>query len=165
MSDAVIEFQHTFTEQFLKDGMKRDVVWRLHAAAGAALVGMGAVAWLLGHPPWTPTMGIALAAGAFATVLIVPRKFRQLVRRAFALWEQQAPDHVVTYRLDHEAIEVITRNSRARHAWRSMRRLWRYDDVWLIEVVKMQSVLFPSDAPEAARAFVVARFEEAGLRT
>ena len=69
-----------------------------------------------------------------------------------------------TYRLHPDAIEVKMPNGTARHEWKGLRRLWRYHDIWLIEIVKMQSVLFPSTAPQEARDYVVERCTEAGVR-
>ena len=37
-------------------------------------------------------------------------------------------------------------------------------DIWLLEIVKNVSVLFPSSAPQAARDYVVERCREAGVR-
>ena len=166
MSDSppVFEFEFTFTETFIRNALKRDVIWRLVVLVLVFLMGVAAIAWLMGARPWElPTMP-ALVAGLIAGAIAIPLKFNSIVKRTFAVWERLAPDRTISFRLFAEAIEVKMPNGNARHEWRGMRRLWRYHDIWLLEIVKLNSVLFPSDAPQDARDYVVERCTAAGVR-
>ena len=162
MSD--IEFEHVFDKKFLRDALKRDIVWRLAAVVLFMLVGMAVVGWALGTPPWKAPVLPLLVGGAVAGLVVVPWKFNTIVRSTLALWVHGNPERKLTYRLGPEAIDIETPDSRASHRWKDFRRLWRYSDIWLLEIVKKQSVLFPSEAPEDARSYVVKRMREAGVR-
>jgi hypothetical protein len=87
-----------------------------------------------------------------------------LERKVWTFWTLQSPNRRLTYRLDDDAILVETESGNARYEWKKLRRLWRYRDVWLIEVVKNMSVFFPPSAPEEIKEFVVDRCREAGVR-
>ena len=162
--EPTLEFEHEFSKRFLHDALKRDVIWRLWVLVGALLVAVAGIGWLLGTPPWQVPIWPALAAGALAGAIAIPLKFRSLVNRTFDYWERLAPTRKISYRLFPDAIEVTMPNGTARYPWQGMRRLWRYPDIWLLEVVKMNSVLLPHDAPAAARDYVVERCREAGVR-
>ena len=88
----------------------------------------------------------------------------RVVRRTYALWTRLSPERTICYRIGPTAIEVEMPSGTGRHEWAGMRRLWRYKDIWLLEIVKNVSVLFPSSAPQAARDYVVERCREAGVR-
>jgi len=161
---APIEFSYTFTKRFLWDALKRDILWKLGVAVLIVLVAIAALGWALGVAPWRSPMLPALIGGALAGVIVVPLKLRSIVARTDSYWARLSPDRIIRYRLLPDAIEVEMPNGTARHQWHGMRRLWRYKDIWLLEIVKNTSVLLPADAPEEARAFVVERCREAGVR-
>lgn len=110
-------------------------------------------------------LGILLG-GLVATLLIVVGASRLAARRVHDLWAQQSTDRRLRLELDEEGFTVRLGESASRHRWDGLRRLWRYPDVWMLEVVRMSSVVFPPEAASAeARAFVVERCRSAGART
>ena len=104
-----------------------------------------------------------MALGTILVVMVLV--LIMLERKVFEIWLKQSPNRRLTYRLDDDAIVVETESGNARYEWKGLRRLWRYGDVWLIEIVRNMSVFFPTSAPEAVREFVVSRCREAGIKT
>ena len=72
---------------------------------------------------------------------------------------------IQTTELDDEGFSVVHESSRSHFTWQGLRRLWRYDDVWLVEILKMQSVFFPPDqVREEVRDYILERCRAAGIR-
>jgi hypothetical protein len=164
VSDPVHEFSFTFDREFLRAGMRRDHVWRGWLMAGLYLV------FVLTYGFTTRSFdAIFVGVGAVGLIVIVwaySRRFRILVDRTHELWSKGSSEAVMSFRLDDEGFEVALSRGSSFYRWADLRRLWRYPDVWLLEIVKMQSVLFPpSAASDAARDFIVERCRSAGLRT
>ena len=111
---------------------------------------------------------LARCAVLLGAVMIVWRFYallEKVARRVFDLWTKQSPGGVIRYELDDEGFSVVLENGNSRFSWEGLRRLWRYHDVWLVEILKMQSVFFPPDqAPEEVREFIVERCQAAGVR-
>lgn len=158
------EFTFSFDEAFLGDALRRDLVWR-GVYASLALLAVLAVLWLwMGHLDLSVLL--IVGGGLLLLWVLLYRTWRSAARRVDQLWVKQSPDRTITYRLDHEGFEVVVGSATARHAWEGLRRLWRYSDVWLIEIVKNMSVFFPPDqAPEEARAYILERCRAHGVRT
>ena len=112
-------------------------------------------------------MAIALGTiGFIVSALVVGLKLLSAAKRVDALWAIQSPDRSILMRLDDDGFDVVTGSSDARYEWKALRRLWRYPDVWAIEIVRRFSVLFPPDAAsDEVRAYIVERCEAAGVRT
>ncbi len=162
MADPSHEFSYTFDRAFIRKGLRRDWVWRgwlivgLYVAAGVliTLVSERRVA-----------AGVGFAVGLPFVWWVCARAFRQLIDRTFQMWSLQAPDHTMRFRLDDDGFEVDLSKGHVRYSWSDLRRLWRYPDVWALEIIKMQSVLFPPDAAsDEAKAFIVERCRAAGVR-
>jgi len=155
-----------FDREFIRNGLKRDYVWRAIYRVGLIVV-LGLVAVLAlrrgGYDAaWVPLPFVGLVLVTAARFAI---GFRTMVDRTLQLWLKQSPDGTILFRADHEAITIDLEESHTRYNWGDLRRLWRYDDVWLIEVVKNTSVLFPpQDAPEEMKRFIVERCRNAGVR-
>ena len=155
-------FSFTFDHVFIRDALRRDWVWRYWLLAVAVAAIGGFIAWRSDDP--------AVYASAFGVATIFTWAlgkygFSCLVDRTFRMWSLQAPSHTVTLRLDDEGFAVEMENGSARYAWGSLRRLWRYPDVWAFEIIKMQSVIFPPDAaPVEVQEFIVERCRAAEVR-
>ena len=157
------EFEFSFDVAFIKAAMRRDILWKGYVIAGLMLAlplftRLISGAWDL----WV--LGVALV-GAVVIIWRFCSLLNKLGKRVFELWTLQSPSGKIQYQLDDEGFVVIAGESRSRFEWQGLRRLWRYDDAWLVEIVKMQSVFFPPDqAPVAAREFMVERCRHAGVR-
>ena len=157
------QFEFGFDAAFMRAALRRDFYWRI----GYANLALGAV--LLGTRLWvgqfTPvTIGIVLAGSAFVTWWLL-RLLGTCARRIDELWAQQSPDRRIRYELDDDGFDVVMENAKARYEWKGMRRLWRYPDVWILEIVKNMSVFFPPAAvPQEVRDFIVERCRSAGVR-
>lgn len=162
--DVRHEFEYAFDEAFLRTALKRDLFWRgVYATAALGLVLLGVWLWL-GRV--TPTILAILGVGVLVLWALLYRLWRKAARGILELWTRQSPDRIQRFRLDDEGFEVCMGASTSRYTWKGLRRLWRYGDVWLIEIVKNMSVFFPPDAPsDAAKDFLVERCREAGVRT
>lgn len=157
------EFQYTFGVPFLRTALRRDHLWRGYVAGALLLLLPVAARLLLGQ--WTPSMiVVAVVAGGFVSWR-GHRRLEGLAETTAELWTTQSPSGVVRFVLDDDGFEVRMDRSHARYAWSDLRRLWRYDDVWMIEVVKMQSVFFPPDcAQPEAMDFLAERCRAAGVK-
>lgn len=162
--EAVHEFSTTFDVAFIRNGIRRDLYWRIAAIVAVFLVAVAGVAWIAGSPPWRFPINVALVAGAVTGVILIPWKITNVARRTFTYWQRLSPDRTIDYRLFPDAVEVKMPNGTARHEWAGMRRLWRYEDIWLLELVRNMSVLVPADAPADARAYIAERCRESGVR-
>ena len=153
---AAHTFTYTFDEAFVRAALRRDVLWRGVYASAALLVVLG-LTWL-----WAGRLGVLeVAIVLIALVLlwaILLRQLRSGAARLVELWTKQAPDRAMTFRLDDDGFDVVLGASSSRHTWKGMRRLWRYPDVWILEIVKNLSVFFPPDeASDEVRAYIVER--------
>ena len=158
------EFSFEFDRRFVRDGLKRDFAWRSLRSLGIyalMLLVIGLVMPGGSHPTF-----FAVGTAGFAVIgLAMWRRFGRAVDMTYDLMTKQSPDRRMTFRLSDDAIEVDLGNSQSRYPWDGLRRLWRYPDVWLLEVLRDRSVLFPvGAAPDAAREFVVERCRSAGIR-
>lgn len=163
MAAPAHEFRFAFDREFLRAGLRRDYVWRAWFVA-TVYIALG-IAGALYFPQFRFALvgGFGMAGGLVA--VLVMRKFNGLVDATFEHWAKLAPTKSVRVLLDDDGFAVEMENGSSRYAWRDLRRLWRYPDVWAIEIVKMQSVLFPpSAAPDAARDFIIERCRAAGIR-
>ncbi len=157
------EFQFTFDIAFIKAALRRDVLWKGYVRGGAFLVVAVIMRWVYGH--WEPLITGALVLGSIFIVWRFHSHLGTIARRVFDMWTKLSPAGVIRLELDDEGLSVVHENSRSRFAWQGLRRLWRYDDVWLVEIVKMQSVFFPPDqVREEVRNYIVERCRAAGVR-
>ena len=157
------EFRFRFDLPFVRAALRRDFVTK-----GAVRVGVLAVI-LIGGRVWIgsfePPVVWIVALGMLVVTFQTRRLFHRSAARVYEFWCQQAPDHTILYRLDEEGFEVALDKARSRHSWVGLRRLWRYDDVWILEVVKDLSLFFPpAAASDEAREFLVERCRAAGVR-
>ena len=163
MAEPRHEFEVAFDEAFVRAALRRDF-------RDKGLIGVGFLAavlagcwWWLGTFPAMPAVVVAVALPLLA--LRLHFALRTAARRVVALWRKQAPSGRMLWRLDDEGFEVVLEEARARYAWSGLRRLWRYRDVWIVEIVKNTSTFLPPDAvPEDARGLIVEPCRAAGVR-
>lgn len=156
------EFEYRFDPAFLRLTMKRGYLWKGYLLAAAC--------WLyplwarLSHGHWHAQTVLAYLALGFGILALFHYKLHSVAKAQVALWKQQSPSGVMKVRLDDEGIECVLENGQSRFAWKDLRCLKRYPDVWMLEVVPKRSVFFPPDAltPEQ-RAYVEERCREAGV--
>ena len=156
------EFEFGFDEAFIRNAMRRDMIERGLIATGL-LTAAGLAACLLDGFDWAyvAIMGTGIAV-VWALLLRVLRKGAQ---RVLEFWTQQSPEGVVRWRLEEDAFQVQVGTSSSRYAWQGLRRLWRYPDVWIVEIVKNLSVFLPPDAlDDETRAYIEERCRNAGVR-
>lgn len=161
----VHEFSTEFDLRFIRNGIRRDVARRTVVVLAVFLLSVGCIAWVLGTPPTRSPVGGALIAGAIVGLALIPWKITRTAKRTEAYWVRLSPDRLIRYRLFPDAVEVELPNGTGRHQWAGMRRLWRYRDIWLLELVRGWSVLVPSDAPPEALDYIAERCRAAGVRT
>lgn len=144
------ETKHTFTyafdHAFIQRALRRDRNWRVIKLTITYAIIVPAIGFLLG---WSDLMVTILIAGYFATAGILVFGFYKAGKRVFDLWQRQAPSGQIRYELDDEGFRVLLEESQSRFSWQGLQRLWCYDDVWLLEIVKNQSAFFPPDAAGA----------------
>lgn len=159
----VHSFEFNFDIPFIKAALRRDILWRGYVAAGGVVVVMvGLRLWSGVWSKWTTAILAGIALGA---VIAIHRVLNRIASRIHELWIQLSPSGVLRYELDPVGFTVIQGSSRSRFEWAKLRRLWRYDDVWLIEIVKMQSSFFPPrEVDPEALEYIVDRFRAAGIR-
>lgn len=156
-----IEFE--FDVPFIRAGLRRDFAWRAALLAGL-MAGL-----LLASRLWLgvfhPFLLAAVGAGTAVVLLRLHLAFRSAAQCTYELWSRQSPSRRIRFELDDEGFRVVLDQSNVRYEWRGLRRLWRYPDVWIVEIVKHLSVFFPPGAAsEEARAYVVERCRAAGVR-
>ena len=144
------QFEFTFDVPFIRNALRRDFLWKGYLIAGLMLVCVAVARWIDGYfEPWLTGV---LVFGSTLMVWRIHAMLQTIAGRIFDLWTRMAPDQVIRYELDDQGFEVVLQQSRSRHEWAGLRRLWRCSDVWLIEIVKKQSTFFPPDqAPEEPR--------------
>jgi len=156
-------FEFHFDLPFIKRALRRDLLWRGYVAAVLfvllALMGR----WY--YRRFDPWLTAVLFGGALFVIWRIHVLLTKVASRVHELWLKQSPRRVVRYELDDEGFDVVMSESRTRYRWQGLRRLWRCHDVWLIEIVRLQSVFFPPDVvPDDVLDFITERCRAAGLR-
>jgi hypothetical protein len=163
------EIRFRFDQRFFHDAFKRDHLWKGLSLGLWALALFGLAAVVGGAPAATLRDRFFLGAVAVTLVLVAVLRllaFRRAVRRTHELFRKQSPSGEVHFRLDDDGITIEMDHARNVQAWGGLRRLWRYPDVWLLEVVEDQSILFPARAASAeALAFLLERCRSNGVRS
>ena len=157
------EFSYTFDLAFVRRALRRDHSWKYLLGPGLLLPLL--VASRLIRGTFDPLVVGTVVAGIVFLTWFVHFKYARGTQAVFDFWSKLSPDHTMRFRLDDEGFDLLLESSEARYEWSGLRRLWRYDDVWLIEIVKNVSAFFPPDvAPTEAREFIVDRCRAAGVR-
>ncbi len=163
-----LTFSFRYDRAFVREGFRPDHRWRcLYAALYVGALGLlGAFLFEPWSAAWRdPTFLSTLVLALVALEGLCAVRLRRSVTRTLALWQHEAPDGVLSFTLEPDALTVSTQNSRARHPWQELRRVWRYETVWLLEILRQHSVFFPAAAaPEEARRYLLERCREAGVR-
>lgn len=161
-------FQFEFDRAFVRRGFLPNHRWRcLYIVLYIAFV---ACAGAFLFDPWSSAFRDPsfLAILALSLVVLLFLRFLALgrgVQRTCELWSREAPDRILDYHLTADGLTLTMKNAEVRRKWSDFRRLWRYEGVWLLEIVKNHSLFYPVDsAPEGASEFLVERFREAGVR-
>ncbi len=157
------EFRFEFDARFIYTALRRDVFWKVALFNGLLLgILITSRLWIGSFAPLV--VGVTIGAMALIT-LRLHLALRTGSRRVYELWSKHSPEHTVSWQLDDEGFKVDMGTSASSFEWKGLRRLWRYQDVWILEIVKNMSVFFPPDAaPEEVREYVVDRCIEAGVR-
>lgn len=137
------------------------MVWRGWAGAGLfiALAAWARLSW--GY--WTPFSIVALI-GVPVVFCAVLWKLWRAAAKTLELWQVQAPNRVMRIELDDDGFQVLLGKSENRFEWQKIRRLWRYDDVWMLEIVRMRSVFFPPEhVDQDTLDFIVERCQHFGV--
>lgn len=157
------EFSFEFDRAFIRAGLRRDYTWR----AWAALLGYPAlgIAASLVFPQFRWLLIGIFGVGGPLVAWLLMRRFERQVDVTLEHWQKLSPSSTIRFVLDDEGFAVEMPHGSSRYGWSGLRRLWRYPDTWLIEIVRKHSVLFPPDAasPEA-REFLLERCRTAGVR-
>jgi hypothetical protein len=150
-----------FDRRFLWRALRRDHAWILLYAVVIYVILMVLLAWALGESRWL----VGLPIGVVLLGLVFFLRLRTAVRRTHELWLKQSPSRTVRYLVDAEGLTIDMDHAQSRYAWKDLRRLWCYSDVWLFEIVRMQSVPFPPrEAPKEMKAFILDCCRAAGVR-
>ena len=156
-------FEFGFDIPFIKAALRRDLLWKGYLLAGGLL--LLAVVLRLTSGSWDPVLTRALALGAVVVSWSFHSLLGKFAGRVFDLWARQSPNGIIRYELGDETFAVVAGASRSEFQWKGLRRLWRYDDAWMLEIVKMQSVFFPPDeVPREVLDFIVERCAASGVR-
>jgi len=109
--------------------------------------------------------GIVMAAALLIVVWRVASVFRRAIDATFELWLKQSPNRRLNFSVDDDGIVVSLEKGSSRYSWGDFRRVWRYSDVWILEIVKNRSVLFPiREAPAEMANYMVDRLRAAHVR-
>ncbi len=159
----VHQFDFSFDVAFLKNAMRRDFLWRGYVIGGLLLVLGIVMRFVNGH--WELYMTGVCLGGAPMIVMVFHRLLTRIAMRLHALWSLQSPSGVIRYELDEDGFSVVFDTSRSSFKWNGLRRLWCYHDVWLIEILEMQSVFIPpAQVPQESLEYIVERCRAAGVR-
>lgn len=157
-------FQFEFDVPLIKAGIRRDLMWKGYLMASVMLV--AAIAARVSYGYWDPVLTGVLILGAIVIVWRFHGMLNRFASQIFELWSTQSPSGVMRFELNDDGFSVVLDKSRSDFEWAGLRRLWRYDDVWLIEIVKGQSVFFPPDrTSDEVRDYLVERCRSANVRT
>ncbi|MCK5945227.1 MAG: hypothetical protein KAI24_24780 [Planctomycetes bacterium] len=164
MSRAQHTFSFTFDRPFVRRALRRDRNWAVVKVV--ALYALATPAALFGVDGLEPLVYGLLGGGFVATLALALALFHKAGNAVYDLWLRQSPSRTIRYELDDDGFAIHMDHASSRFAWRGLRRLWRYPDVWLIEVVRKQSAFFPPEGAGAeALAFIEQRCSQAGVRT
>ena len=162
---ATHQLTYRFDRSFIADGLKRDFAWKGFYLLVILIVVEVAVVSIMGGSWGIEMVGIVAGAAVLIAVLLV-FKFRSSVRRVYDFWKVQSPSGELRFSADPVGLTVQTDQANSAYEWSDLRRLWRYSDVWLFEVVRNVSVMFPCRAaPDAMKDYMVERCRAAGVRT
>ena len=156
-------FEFHFDLPFLRKAIGRDFLWRCWVllASGATIL----VVYGFAFDRWSWSLGLAVTGALTIGEIALLLRWHQTAKSAYDLWSEMAPDHKGVYELDAEGFTVMLGDSCTRYEWKALRRLWRYPDAWMLEMVRKVSVLFrPQDAGPEALAYIEERCKEAGVR-
>lgn len=165
MPDAPVhEVSYAFDLALIRRGMRRDILWRAIYASLVFLFAFGLCMVLLPDMLWL--FGPALGFLSVFALLVLWFGYLKVSQRTLEFWTVQSPDRILRLGFHEEQLVVTTGSGSQRYAWNSMRRLWRYPDMWMFEVVKNVSVFMPPDAAShEVRDYIVRQCEAAGLKT
>ena len=155
--------EYAFDARFVAAAMRRDFLWRGYLIA--AVVACVPVYFRWSSGAWD-TGALAFYLGLAAIVIVLFHGLlRMSARNQVKLWRTQSPDGRIQFIFDAEGFEAVVGASRNRFAWKNLRRVWRYPDVWMFEIVKMRSVFLPPDClSEEQRRDISAWCAQAGVR-
>ena len=157
------EFSYTFDLAFIRRALRRDHSWKYLLGPGLLLPLLFVSRLIRGS--FEPSAVWLVVGGIVFLTWFVHFKYARGTQAVFGFWSKLSPNHTMRFRLDDEGFDLLLESSEARYEWSGLRRLWRYDDVWMIEIVKNVSAFFPPDeAPHEARDFIVECCRAAGVR-
>lgn len=160
------ECEFRFDREFIRRALRRDHFWwslyRILFFLGImALLG---VYYGFGIFRNSTILGIVGLGLAFLIALGF-RIYRKSIDITLQVLERQSPDRSIRLVADNDYIALHFQEAHQRYRWQDLRRLWRYPDVWLIEIVKNQSIPVPPDqVPPQMRDFITERCRAAGLK-
>ena len=159
----VHEFTFEFDRELLWVALRRDHEWRGWVAAALFVAAMLVYGWFM--EALAVEFLAVVVVGAVVIWWVFRRCMHRLVGQIYELWTVGDAEPVMTIRLDDQGFEAVLAQGSSRYRWADLRRLWRYDDIWLIEIIRMNSVLFPpSAASNEALEFITDRCRSAGVR-
>ncbi|MEE9392946.1 MAG: hypothetical protein V3W41_10615 [Planctomycetota bacterium] len=162
-----LKFQ--FDRQFLRNGLRRDHLWKGLILVGSLFVilALGLSIGIFGDEAnrsglaWSLVLLICAAAAAARWL-----RFKRAVDHTYALWLRQSPSQTIRFRAGTDRLTVHLDSGEQSYAWSDLKQLWRHSDVWLFEIVRDVSVLFPPHAAaDAMKDFILERCRENGVRT
>ena len=157
------ELPFAFDEAFVRTAMKRDFWDRAWVGTGLLVLAAVIMCMVMGAAP--PSVLAIFGVGIVIVWVLILSTLRRSARQVVSFWERQAPDRTMRFLFNEEGFEVHIGSTHTSHAWAGLRRLWRYPDVWIIEMVKNVSVFFPPEsASHEILAFVESRCRQAGVR-
>ncbi len=159
----VHEFEFRFDVPFVKNALRRDFLWRGYLMGGTFfVVMMGVMRLWFGH--FDPMISTTCILGSLAIAVSFHYKLGKYARRVCEIWSKQSPSGIIRYELDEEGLTVRFDHAHSRFEWTGLRKLWCYSDVWLLEIVKMQSVFFPPEQVACeAKDYIRERCRAAGV--
>ena len=155
------EFEFTFDRGFLHRAHWRDYYWRPLALSAP-------LAAYLAYRHFTGTLGGNLGLWIGVTILAIFALslffYLRRIARVYSTWQRLSPEtKTLRFRVSETGIACLTENSQERVEWSKLFRLWIYADVWILEILKMQSMVFPpSAALESTRDQIVEHCRSAG---
>ena len=157
-------FEFTYDIPFVKNALRRDLLWKGYLAAGIFIALIFVIRWSYGY--FDPVFTTAFGIGSVVMVWRIHAVLDKGAKRVCELWDKLSSNRQIRYELDDEGFVIALQESRSRYEWSGLRRLWRYDDVWLIEIVKMQSAFFPPDqVSDEVKEYITQCCQKAGVRT
>lgn len=163
MTEVRHAFSFRFDKAFIRRALRRDRNWGVIKVL--ILYAIATPLVLFGFDdPGRLTYGI-LGGGFLATMTFVLTLYAKAATSVHTIWLRQSPSQTIRYELDDDGFSIHMENASSRFEWQGLRQLWRYPDVWLIEIVKKQSAFFPpSEAPPEALAFIEQKCRDSGAK-